>query len=108
MDSVDDAKTVKSRIALAPAQLSRCCGDRRHLCGDLFTARSLELFDHVYAFVKQYDAYDLDELIVVIFAFGFLMLVYNLRRAQDLKLALAIEEYASVIGRKALAVANAG
>ena len=46
-------------------------------------ARWLEVFDRIYAFVKRYDAYDLDELIVVGFVFGFLMLIYALRRAQE-------------------------
>ena len=47
------------------------------------TAGRLDIFDRLYAFVRQYEVYDIDELIVVGFVFGFLMLVYALRRAQE-------------------------
>jgi len=49
-------------------------------------ARRFEIFDRIYAFIKINDAYDLDELIVVTFVFALLMVVYTLRRAQELKL----------------------
>jgi diguanylate cyclase (GGDEF)-like protein/PAS domain S-box-containing protein len=51
-----------------------------------FAASRLELFDQLYVVVKYYDSYDLDEIIIVAFAFSFLMLIYALRRAKDLKL----------------------
>ena len=35
--------------------------------------------------MKRYEAYDLDEAIIVAIVFGLLMLVYALRRVQDLK-----------------------
>jgi diguanylate cyclase (GGDEF)-like protein/PAS domain S-box-containing protein len=48
-------------------------------------AAQLQIFDHIYEFIKLYDSYELDELIVVAFVFGFLMVVYTLRRGQDFK-----------------------
>src|SRR5579862_6059488 len=56
------------------------------VCAATFFASSrLDVFDRLYAVVKLYEDYDLDELIVVAFAFGLLMLIYTLRRLQDLK-----------------------
>ncbi len=49
-------------------------------------ARQFGIFDRVYAFIMLNDAYDLDELIVVTFVFALLMVVYTLRRGQELKL----------------------
>ena len=43
------------------------------------------LLNRTYAFAEAYKAYDVDDLIVVAIAFGFLMLIYSRRRAQDLK-----------------------
>jgi diguanylate cyclase (GGDEF)-like protein/PAS domain S-box-containing protein len=48
-------------------------------------AAGLNLFEHAYGLLKQYEAYDLDEAIIVAIVFGLLMLVYALRRIQDLK-----------------------
>jgi diguanylate cyclase (GGDEF)-like protein len=48
-------------------------------------AASFDIFGQTYEFVKRYEAYELDELIVVAVAFGFLMVIYALRRVQDLQ-----------------------
>ena len=48
-------------------------------------AASLDIFDHAYEFLKRYEAYEFDEAIIVAIVFGFLMLIYSLRRVQDLK-----------------------
>ena len=48
-------------------------------------AVKLDVFGNTYEFVKRYEAYELDEAIVVAVVFGFLMVIYALRRVQDLK-----------------------
>jgi PAS domain-containing protein len=48
-------------------------------------AAAFDIFGQTYEFVKRYEAYELDEAIVVAIVFGFLMLIYALRRVQDLK-----------------------
>ena len=48
-------------------------------------AIKLDVFGNTYAFVKRYEAYELDEAIVVAVVFGFLMAIYALRRVHDLK-----------------------
>jgi diguanylate cyclase (GGDEF)-like protein/PAS domain S-box-containing protein len=48
-------------------------------------AAGLNLFEHAYELLKQYEAYDLDEAIIVAVVFGYLMVIYALRRAEDLK-----------------------
>jgi PAS domain-containing protein len=48
-------------------------------------AIKLDVFGNTYEFVKRYEAYELDEMIVVATVFGFLMVIYALRRVQDLK-----------------------
>jgi len=48
-------------------------------------AATFDIFGHTYEFIKRYEAYELDEAIVVAIVFGFLMLIYALRRVQDLK-----------------------
>lgn len=59
---------------------------RRHLCRlELVRASQSNL---TYAFAEAYKAYDVDDLIVVAIAFGFLMLIYSLRRGQDLKVEI--------------------
>jgi hypothetical protein len=48
-------------------------------------AAAFDIFGQLYEFVKRYEAYELDEAIVVAVVFGFLMVIYSLRRVQDLK-----------------------
>jgi PAS domain-containing protein len=48
-------------------------------------AATFDIFGHTYEFIKRYEAYELDEAIVVAIVFGFLMAIYALRRVQDLK-----------------------
>jgi diguanylate cyclase (GGDEF)-like protein/PAS domain S-box-containing protein len=48
-------------------------------------AAEFDIFGKTYELAKRYDAYELDELIVVAIVFGFLMVIYALRRVQDLK-----------------------
>ena len=48
-------------------------------------AATFDIFGQTYEFVKRYEAYELDEMIVVAIVFGFLMAIYALRRVQDLK-----------------------
>ena len=48
-------------------------------------ANSFDIFDRTYTFANRYENYEVDDLIVVAVAFGFLMLIYALRRVQDLK-----------------------
>jgi diguanylate cyclase (GGDEF)-like protein/PAS domain S-box-containing protein len=48
-------------------------------------AATYDVFGQTYDFVKRYEAYELDELIVVAVVFGLLMAIYALRRVQDLK-----------------------
>jgi len=48
-------------------------------------AATFDIFGHTYEFIKRYEAYELDEVIVVAIIFGFLMAIYALRRVQDLK-----------------------
>ncbi len=47
-------------------------------------AANFDLFGQTYEFTKRYDAYELDELIVVAAVLGILMVIYPLRRVQDL------------------------
>jgi PAS domain S-box-containing protein len=51
-------------------------------------AVAFDIFGQTYEFVKRYETYELDELIVVAIVFGFLMAVYSLRRVQELKLEI--------------------
>ena len=51
-------------------------------------AATYDVFGQTYDFVKRYEAYELDELIVVAVVFGLLMAIYALRRVQDLKLEI--------------------
>src|SRR5476651_2285784 len=48
-------------------------------------AATFDIFGQTYEFIKRYEAYELDEAIVVAVVFGFLMVIYALRRVQDLK-----------------------
>ena len=48
-------------------------------------AATFDVFGQTYEFIKRYEAYELDEAIVVAIVFGFLMAIYALRRVQDLK-----------------------
>ncbi len=48
-------------------------------------AASLDLFEPIYELLKRYETFGLDEAILVAVVFGFLMLIYALRRVQDLK-----------------------
>jgi PAS domain-containing protein len=48
-------------------------------------AATFDIFGQTYELVKRYEAYELDEVIVVAIVFGFLMVIYALRRVQDLK-----------------------
>jgi diguanylate cyclase (GGDEF)-like protein/PAS domain S-box-containing protein len=48
-------------------------------------AATFDIFGQTYEFIKRYEAYKLDEVIVVAIVFGFLMVIYALRRVQDLK-----------------------
>ncbi len=48
-------------------------------------AAAFDIFGQTYEFAKRYEAYELDEAIVVAIVFGFLMAIYALRRIQDLK-----------------------
>ncbi len=59
------------------------------ICFAIYAAANMsDLFERTYAFAKEYEAYEVDDFIVVATAFGFLMLVYVLRRMQDLKLEI--------------------
>jgi PAS domain-containing protein len=49
---------------------------------------AFDIFGHTYEIIKRYEAYELDEVIVVAFVFGFLMVIYALRRVQELKLEI--------------------
>jgi diguanylate cyclase (GGDEF)-like protein/PAS domain S-box-containing protein len=51
-------------------------------------AAAFDIFGHTYEIIKRYEAYELDEVIVVAFVFGFLMVIYALRRVQELKLEI--------------------
>jgi PAS domain-containing protein len=79
------------------------------LCVLTYMASSqFEIFDRLYAFIKNYDSYDLDELIVVAFVFGFLMVAYTVRRGQDFKLEIAKrEEFERLINSQASQLATA-
>src|ERR1035437_1718505 len=48
-------------------------------------AATFDVFGQTYEFIKRYEAYELDEAIVVAIVVGFLMAIYALRRVQDLK-----------------------
>ena len=48
-------------------------------------AAAFDIFGHTYEFIKRYEAYELDEMIVVAIALSFLMVIYARRRIQDLK-----------------------
>ena len=48
-------------------------------------AATFDIFGQTYEFIKRYEAYELDEAIVVVFVLGFLMVIYAQRRVQDLK-----------------------
>src|ERR1035438_10061937 len=48
-------------------------------------AATFDIFGQTYEFIKRYEAYELDEAIVVAIVFGFLMAIYALRRVHDLK-----------------------
>src|SRR5450759_3585009 len=48
-------------------------------------ASTFDVFGQTYEFIKRYEAYELDEEIVVAIVFGFLMVIYALRRVHDLK-----------------------
>ena len=48
-------------------------------------AATFDIFGKTYEFIKRYEAYELDEAIVVAIVFGFLMAIYALRRVHDLK-----------------------
>src|ERR1039457_7009496 len=48
-------------------------------------AATFDIFGQTYEFIKRYEAYELDEAIVVVFVLGFLMVIYVQRRVQDLK-----------------------
>ena len=48
-------------------------------------AVAFDIFDQAYGFVKHYEPYEFEELVVVAIVFGFSMVIYALRRVQDLK-----------------------
>jgi diguanylate cyclase (GGDEF)-like protein/PAS domain S-box-containing protein len=48
-------------------------------------AETFDLFDKTYIFAKQYAAYELDDLLMVLMAVGIAMIVFAYRRIQDLK-----------------------
>ena len=48
-------------------------------------AAAFDIFGHTYEFIRRYEAYELDEMIVVAIALSFLMVIYARRRIQDLK-----------------------
>ena len=49
-------------------------------------ANLTSIFDRAYEFAKRYEDYEIDDLILVAIVFGFLMLIYALRRDQDSRL----------------------
>src|SRR5450759_178899 len=51
-------------------------------------AATFDIFGQTYEFIKRYEAYELDEAIVVAIVLGFSMVIYALRRVQDLKLEM--------------------
>ena len=51
-------------------------------------AATFDIFGQTYEFIKRYEAYELDEAIVVAIVLGFSMVIYALRRVQDLKLEI--------------------
>ena len=48
-------------------------------------AATFDIFGRTYELVKQYEAYEVDEVVVVAIVFSVLMVVYALRRVQELK-----------------------
>ena len=57
------------------------------ICLATYIVASLtNIFDRAYGLAKRYEAYEIDNLILVAIVFGFLMLIYVLRRGQDLRL----------------------
>jgi hypothetical protein len=49
-------------------------------------ATAFDIFGYIYEIIKRYETYELDEVIVFAFVLGFLMVIYALRRVQELKL----------------------
>ena len=92
LDSPDHQDS--SGVAIS-SEISSCVWRRRSirdaaaiagLCLVTYIAAiNFDVFGNTYAFVKRYEAYELDEAIVVAVVFGFLMVIYALRRVQDLK-----------------------
>jgi diguanylate cyclase (GGDEF)-like protein/PAS domain S-box-containing protein len=79
------------------------------ICGaSYFVAQRFEIFDRVFSYVEQHKNYAFDEFIVVTFVFGFLMVIYTLRRASDFKQEVRKrEEVERLIGEQSVQLAVA-